>query len=78
MYNKEKIMKLALFGTGRFYQDYKAHLSKCDIEFILDNDLKKQGQMMDGRIISAPDKVDYLKCDYVIIMVKKTEEIRKQ
>jgi len=71
-------MKIAVFGTGRFYQDYKEHLHKFDIEYVIDNDEKKQGQMIDGRVISAPGEVDYSVCDFVVILVKRYERIKEQ
>ena len=30
-------MKIAVFGSGAYYQKYKHYLCKCDIQYIIDN-----------------------------------------
>ena len=37
-------MKIAVFGSGAYYQKYKHYLCKCDIQYIIDNDKEKQGK----------------------------------
>lgn len=71
-------MKIAVFGTGAFYQKYKYYLEECDIQCLIDNNKEKQKKIIDGFVVLAPDQVDYKKYDYVIILVKKYEEIRRQ
>lgn len=71
-------MKIIIFGSGTYYHIYKSYLNKCNICFIVDNDKKKQGTKVDGIDVYAPDRVDYNSCEYIVIMVKENDNIRKQ
>lgn len=35
-------MKIAVFGTGKYYQKYRPYLDNCDIQYLLDNDKKNR------------------------------------
>ncbi len=71
-------MKIAIFGVGLIYQRNKYLFKNYQVEYIIDNAEAKQGSLIDGMIISAPNEVDYDKCSYIIIMVQHYDEIRKQ
>lgn len=71
-------MKIAVFGSGAYYQKYKHYLCKCDIQYIIDNDKEKQGKEIDGITVYAPDEVDYNQCVYIIILIRESVEVRAQ
>ncbi len=64
----EKI-RAAVFGTGDYYNDKKAFF-RNDVEIIafLDNDSKKQGTLIDGITVYAPERIKQLEFDYVCLM----------
>lgn len=49
-------MKVLIFGTGKYYNIYRERFLQKDIEIIafLDNDVQKQGGMVDGSEILSP------------------------
>lgn len=71
-------MKVAIWGTGILYQRYKHYLDECDVCFLIDSDAGKQGHTFENRIVYAPEQVDYTQCDYIVILVKKYEEIEQK
>ena len=49
-------VKILLFGTGKVYQRYKHLFFGHEIIYLLDNDVNKQGDILDGIEIVSPDK----------------------
>ncbi len=70
-------MKIAIWGTGKYYKKYISYIHEDAIEYIVDSDVNKQGTFIDNRVICAPESIDLDVCDYILILVKKTEEIRE-
>lgn len=71
-------MKFAVWGTGIYYQEFKKYINVNEIKYLVDNKKEKQGKLLDGKIICAPNQIDYNQCDYVIILVKHYDKIRQQ
>lgn len=73
-------MNIVIFGTGRFYQNRKQEVWKEKVVAFLDNDVKKQGSMLDDRMVYSPDEVLKLHYDYILLMGKYdfVEEMRIQ
>lgn len=68
-------MKIAIWGTGTYYKKYISYICEDAIEYIVDTDIKKQGTYIGDRLIQAPESLDADSCDYILILVKETEEI---
>lgn len=61
-------MKILVFGTGNEYQKYKKWLKKTEIIALIDNDVKKQGILIDNfPVISPEDCIHYI-VDRIYIM----------
>lgn len=70
-------MKCILWGTGSYYNKFK-HLFDYDIiEFIVDNNIEKQGMIIDGREVCSSDKILESDYDYIIVLVRRNEDILK-
>lgn len=61
-------MKIAVFGTGKYYSIYKKWFINVEIAAFLDNDKSKQGKLLDGVPIISPDEILTLKIDRIYIM----------
>ena len=61
--------RLALFGASETCEVVLSALrdTKFQIMILLDNDPKKQGQMFNGHVVSAPHVMDQVDCDAVVI-----------
>lgn len=72
-------MKIAVFGTGYIYEANKKRLDRLDeIAAFLDNDMNKQGKLLDGICIHPPRKVQDLDCERIILMSDCAIEMREQ
>lgn len=72
-------MKIAIFGTGHIYEENKERLDRLDeITAFLDNNVSKQGKLLDGICINPPRKVQYLDCEKIILMSDCAAEMRDQ
>lgn len=71
-------MNILLFGTGDYYDKYKGWFRKGDILGILDNDLQKQGTVVDGTRVYAPGEGIRLPYDKICILSVYYEDIREQ
>ncbi len=60
-------MKYILFGTGDYYNRFKHWFAGREVVAVLDNDKKKQGKIIDGYTIVAPE--DILSSEYDVIVV---------
>lgn len=61
---------IVIFGTGLYYHNRKdnACLKKYNTIAFLDNDVQKQGTILDGIPILEPREIIKLKYDYIVIM----------
>lgn len=72
-------MRIVIFGTGQIYRENKERLDKEDeIAAFLDNDRCKQGRLVDGIPVYAPEKIQNLSYDRIVIMSNYAVEMRSQ
>lgn len=65
-------MKIVIFGTGLYYKNRKQTLDgKVEIVAFLDNDIAKEGKILDGAEIMLPLKITTLQYDRVLLMSKE-------
>lgn len=71
--------KVVVWGTGRWYQAYKKQLyiPGLTVQFLVDKQIEKQGQFLDGLMIKAPEAILGRDVD-VIIAVKQYEEVKAE
>lgn len=74
-----KMINIIIFGTGLFYQRRKKSLPECtNIVAFIDNNIKVQGNLLDGSIIINPSDLSSLTYDYVILASIVPNEMKKQ
>lgn len=71
-------MKYLIFGTGDYYERYKAWFDKRDVAALLDNAPGKQNTMIDGIRVMAPAEGVKLTYDCVVILSFYVKEMRRQ
>lgn len=71
-------MKIILFGTGDYYNKYKKWFVKGDIVCLLDNSQQKQGTVIDGIRVYAPEDVTRIHYDKICVLSVYYEAIRDQ
>ncbi len=71
-------MKVVLFGTGHYYQQYKGCFSKVEIMGLLDNNIDKQGRLIDGHTVYAPEQVTSLSFDQIWLLSFESVGMRRQ
>lgn len=71
-------MKVLLFGTGHHYQKYKKWFSGMEILALLDNDLSKQGLVIDGYDVVAPQCGIQRHYELIYILSAYQNEMRAQ
>lgn len=71
-------MKVLLFGTGEYYQLYKWFFSRVEIVALLDNDLRKQGTILDGIPIREPEEAIRKTYDGIYLLSVYALEMRRQ
>lgn len=72
-------MKIVIFGTGAYWNNRKKYiLDACDIVCFLDNDSSKWDKTINGINIIQPEKIVSYQFDYVVIMCKSDDQVRRQ
>ncbi len=71
-------MKVAIFGTGNYYERYKKWIPMEDIAILLDNNKEKQGKTIDGHFVIAPADFNMYTFDRIYIFSVYCLEMRKQ
>mgnify|MGYP002510827389 CR=1 FL=1 len=71
-------MNLIVWGTGNLYKRYKDILFKFNIIKFCDNDLEKQGTILDGIEVISPLALKQIDFTYVIVMSYALEAICQQ
>lgn len=71
-------MKYLIFGTGDYYERYKAWFDKKDVAALLDSAPGKQNTMIDGIRVMAPEEGIKLTFDCVVILSFYVKEMRRQ
>lgn len=66
---EQGMTRLALFGASETCEVVLSALRETDFQVIslLDNDKKKQGQIFNGHVVSAPHVLEQVDCDAVVI-----------
>lgn len=79
MFNMEK-KKVILVGTGKVYSVFLHIYDKKKVEIVglIDNNKSKQGKVIDGVKIYAPDEIKELDYDLVIITTAYVDEVKNQ
>lgn len=60
-------MRAFIFGTGKIYQTYRSKIDLTKIIGFLDNDINKQGNVLDGLKIQSPNIVLYTSFDKIYL-----------
>lgn len=71
-------MRVLVFGTGKLYLKNREKFSEMEIVAFLDNDLKKQGTLLDGKMIDVPDHIAKYEYDFIVIVSVHYKEMREQ
>ena len=71
-------MKVVIFGTGQYYQRYKDCFRNVEVIGLLDNNIKKQGRLLDGHVVYAPEQIGNLLFDQIWLLSFDTDDMRKQ
>ena len=71
-------MKIAVFGTGKNYQNLKEDLRDLNSVCLIDNDKKKQGIILDGIKVVAPNEMEGKVVDYVVVLILNYSSAVKQ
>ena len=71
-------MKLIIWGIGKIFIKYKRFLKTKDIVVFVDNCEELWGKSIDGIKVISPSKINKYTFDYIVIMTKSYNEIRKQ
>lgn len=70
--------RIIIFGTGKYYNQRKEYLKDVEIIVFLDNDINKQGKLLDGVKIISPEEVVNYCYDYIILMSMYQYDMKKQ
>lgn len=70
-------MRCIIWGTGKYYKDYITYFKEKDIALVVDRDTEKQGIILDDREICSPERIKGEEYDYIFILVKNYQEIKK-
>jgi len=72
-------LNILVFGTGKYWEKYKTHIrDNVNIIGLLDNDIKKIGNCIDGIKVYNPVDVNDLDYDIVLLLSGYFYEMRKQ
>ncbi len=72
-------MRVVLFGTGSGLSDLLCLLpAKVSVVGLCDNDSRKHGTTVLGHHVYAPDAIEGLDFEYVVVTTRLGEEIRNQ
>lgn len=71
-------MKYAIWGTGKYFSQCVHYINWEDVLFLIDNNEKKWGSMISGKMVYRPAEADYEKCDYILITIVQYQEVYAQ
>lgn len=71
-------MKILIFGTGKYYQEYKVFFQRVTIVAFLDNDKNKQGKRLDNILIIEPQEGIKKEHDKIFILSIYFQEMKNQ
>ncbi len=67
--------KIIVFGTGNYYRRKREYLNTFEIIAFVDNDIKKQGQILDGKEIISPNNIFNYEYDYICVLTSYEEDV---
>ena len=68
-YIEKNYDKVIGWGTSKYYEDTSRMLDDVEIEYLIDNDMFKQGKKVGGKIIYSPSILNSENPDRVLIVV---------
>lgn len=72
-------MKVLIFGTGQYYEQYAFIIYKYDeVVGLLDNNSDKWGRTIDGVKVYSPDDIPHIQYDKIILLSVHDIEMHKQ
>ncbi len=71
-------MKVILFGLGNYYGRFRKYFNDNDIVVLCDNNKERQGEIVDGKLVIAPEKIEQYEYDKIYILSSYIKEIRRQ
>lgn len=72
-------MKIAVFGTGKFYQVKRDFLlSNAELIVFLDNNREMQGKYLEGKPVICPNNIRQFSFDKILLMSIRAVEMKKQ
>lgn len=71
-------MKVILFGLGNYYGRFRKFFRDDDIIALCDNNTKKQGEILDGKLVVPPEQLKTIYFDKIYILSSFVKEIKKQ
>lgn len=76
----DRKIRLAVFGTGQFFENRKKSFDVNSIEIVafFDNNKKKWGSLLDGVGIIPPDKHDTIEYEYIVIATLDIKMVMEQ
>lgn len=70
-------MDILVYGAGYYYRKYRPFLEQANIIAIIDNDIDKQGRVLDGHIIMSVEEGLKQRYDKIIVFGKYANEKRR-
>ena len=71
-------MNIYVFGTGNYYASARSFIDRSGILCFLDNDDAKDNTVFDGKQVKKPKSVDFSKCDCVLVMILRYQDVVSQ
>lgn len=71
-------VRIAIVGTGKFYQKYVNRFMDCNLVALFDNSAQKQGSVLDGFRIEPVERIINYSYEYVAVLVNDSEKIVNQ
>jgi glycosyltransferase involved in cell wall biosynthesis len=72
------LKRIIVFGTGTYYEQRKKYLENVEILVFLDNDINKQGKLLDGVKVISPEEVRMYSYEYILLMSMYQYDMKNQ
>ena len=63
-------MKIAIWGTGKYFEKYMDYIPEKQVSCIIDSDIRKQDTYIRGKRILAPEQMDFREITHIFLLVK--------
>lgn len=71
-------MRAILFGLGNYYGRFRKYFSDNDIVALCDNNIERQGEIIDGKRVISPEDISAYEYDKIYILSSYIKEITSQ